>query len=290
MNFRIQTGWSRRRRPAGIRPPKRFNRFTGVGALTALAFVLVLNDDPGRFRRSRDVGCYVGLRPKQQKSGMSSPQLGITKAGDPLLRRLATRSPVKFLGPFGRDSALRRWGLGLASRGGKNAKKRAVVAVAATGRSHAPALDHAGNVRPDARSDGQASRLKTRGAKGNQGRIDAGLRRLSPTGWSKQAAHRLQDRLADGSADSHKGTQPAPGPAAIAQCEWKPGREVQGSEIASNKRARRVNKERKRDRGLTTTSLLMEARGENHFSRTEVYEGGFRDRMVLDGETCAGRR
>ena len=102
----------------------------GVGALTALTFVLVLNDDPRRFRRSRDVGCYVGLRPKQRESGMSAPQLGITKAGDPLLRRLATQSAQYILGPFGRDSALRRWGLGLATRGGKNAKKRAVVAVA----------------------------------------------------------------------------------------------------------------------------------------------------------------
>ncbi len=102
----------------------------GVGALTALAFVLVLDNDRRRFRRSRDVGCYVGLRPKQRESGQQAPQLGITKAGDPLLRRLATQSAQYILGPFGRDSALRRWGLALATRGGKNAKKRAVVAVA----------------------------------------------------------------------------------------------------------------------------------------------------------------
>jgi len=102
----------------------------GVGALTALTFVLVLHNDPKRFRRSRDVGCSIGLRPKQRESGMSSPQLGITKAGDSLIRRLATQSAQYILGPFGHDSALRRWGLGLASRGGKNAKKRAVVAVA----------------------------------------------------------------------------------------------------------------------------------------------------------------
>ena len=102
----------------------------GVGALTAVAFVLVLNNDRARFKRSRDVGCYVGLKPKQRDSGMRSPQLGITKAGDPLIRRLATQSALYILGPFGRDSALRRWGLVLASRGGKNAKKRAVVAVA----------------------------------------------------------------------------------------------------------------------------------------------------------------
>jgi transposase len=109
---------------------KAIQSISGVGALTALTFVLVLNNDPGRFRRSRDVGCYVGLRPKQRESGMSSPQLRITKAGDPLLRRLATQSAQYILGPFGRDSALRRWGLDLASHGGKNAKKRAIVAVA----------------------------------------------------------------------------------------------------------------------------------------------------------------
>lgn len=102
----------------------------GVGALTAVTFVLVLNNDRARFTRSRDVGCYLGLRPKQRDSGMRAPELGITKAGDPLLRRLATQSAQYILGPFGRDSALRRWGLSLASRGAKSAKKRAVVAVA----------------------------------------------------------------------------------------------------------------------------------------------------------------
>ena len=102
----------------------------GVGPLTALAFVLVLNNDRDRFPRSRDVGCYIGLRPKQRESGERSPQLGITKAGDSLLRRLATQSAQYILGPFGKDSALRRWGLSLALRGGKNAKKRAITAVA----------------------------------------------------------------------------------------------------------------------------------------------------------------
>jgi len=102
----------------------------GVGPLTALAFVLVLNNDRHRFRRSRDVGCYIGLRPKQRESGLRAPQLGITKAGDSLLRRLATQCAQHVLGPFGKDSALRRWGMSLALRGGKNAKKRAVIAVA----------------------------------------------------------------------------------------------------------------------------------------------------------------
>jgi transposase len=102
----------------------------GVGPLTALTFVLVLDNDRARFQRSRDVGCFIGLRPRQRDSGMRSPQLGITKAGDPLLRRLATQCAQYILGPFGRDSALRRWGLGLITRGGKRAKQRAVVAVA----------------------------------------------------------------------------------------------------------------------------------------------------------------
>ena len=102
----------------------------GVGPLTALTFVLLLDNDKRRFSRSRDVGCYFGLRPKQRDSGQHVSQLGITKAGDTLMRKLAVQCAHFMLGRFGKDSALRRWGLSLASRGGKNAKKRAVVAVA----------------------------------------------------------------------------------------------------------------------------------------------------------------
>lgn len=102
----------------------------GVGPLTALTMVLILNNDPQRFAKSRDVGCYFGLRPRQRDSGASSPQLGITKAGDHVFRRLVTQSAHYMLGPFGKDCGLQRWGLSLAVRGGKNAKKRAVIAVA----------------------------------------------------------------------------------------------------------------------------------------------------------------
>jgi transposase len=101
----------------------------GVGPLIALTFVLTL-DDPNRFRRSRDVGCFVGLRPGRRNSGMSEPQLQISKEGDRYLRTLLVQGAHYILGPFGQDSDLRRWGLKLAERGGKNAKKRAVVAVA----------------------------------------------------------------------------------------------------------------------------------------------------------------
>jgi transposase len=101
----------------------------GVGAVTALAFVLTL-EDPHRFGRSRSVGSFLGLRPGRDKSGAQDPELRITKAGDQLLRRLLVGSGQYILGPFGPDCDLRRWGLKLASRGRKNAKKRAVVAVA----------------------------------------------------------------------------------------------------------------------------------------------------------------
>ena len=102
---------------------------SGVGSLTALSFVLTV-EDPERFKSSRAVGPYLGLRPRQSQSGEQDPELRITKAGDTDLRRLLVGSAHYILGPFGPDTDLRRWGLALAERGKKNAKKRAVVAVA----------------------------------------------------------------------------------------------------------------------------------------------------------------
>jgi transposase len=87
-------------------------------------------EDRERFQKSRDVGCYVGLRPKQRESGQSQPQLRITKEGDRYLRQLLVQGAHCILSRRGPDTDLKRWGLKLASRGGKNAKKRAIVAVA----------------------------------------------------------------------------------------------------------------------------------------------------------------
>ena len=101
----------------------------GVGTLTALAFVLTV-EDPGRFDDSRVVGAYLGLVPAKDQSGDSDPQRRISKRGDRMLRRLLVGSAQYLLGPFGEDSDLRRHGEKLAARGGKSAKKRAVVAVA----------------------------------------------------------------------------------------------------------------------------------------------------------------
>ena len=101
----------------------------GVGPLTALTFVLSL-EDPYRFEKSRSVGAYLGLVPARNQSGDRDPQRRISKEGDELLRKLLVSCAHYILGPFGSDSDLRRHGEKIASRGGKNAKKRAVVAVA----------------------------------------------------------------------------------------------------------------------------------------------------------------
>jgi transposase len=108
---------------------KLLRQVKGVGPITALAYVLTL-EHPERFPKSRDVGPYLGLVPRQEDSGDKQPQLGISKAGDQMLRRLLVGSAHYILGPFGPDTNLRRYGLRLCERGGKNAKKRAAVAVA----------------------------------------------------------------------------------------------------------------------------------------------------------------
>ena len=97
--------------------------------MTSLAFVLTL-EEPGRFARSRDVPAYLGLVPRRSQSGDVDKQLRITKTGDKHVRRLLVSCAHYILSRRGEDSALRRWGLELCARGGKNAKKRAVVAVA----------------------------------------------------------------------------------------------------------------------------------------------------------------
>jgi transposase len=108
---------------------ERVAQIKGVGTLTGLAFVLVL-EDAGRFRRSRSVGPYLGLTSKRDQSGDDDPQRRITKAGDRQMRRLLIQSAHYILGAFGEDCDLRRHGMRIAERGGKRAKKRAAVAVA----------------------------------------------------------------------------------------------------------------------------------------------------------------
>jgi transposase len=101
----------------------------GVGPVTALCFVLTL-ETPDRFKKSRMVGAYLGLTPRQHSSGERDPQLPISKAGDRMLRTLLIQCAHYILGPFGQDCDLRRFGKSLLQRGGKTGKKKAVTAVA----------------------------------------------------------------------------------------------------------------------------------------------------------------
>lgn len=101
----------------------------GVGPITSLAYILTL-EDPSRFRKSRDVGPFLGLTPKRDQSGETDKPLSITKAGNTYLRRLLVTSAQYILGPFGPDCELRIYGTRIASKGGKIAKRKAVVAVA----------------------------------------------------------------------------------------------------------------------------------------------------------------
>jgi transposase len=101
----------------------------GVGPVTSLSFILTL-EEPHRFNRSRNVPAFIGLTPRRDQSGATDRQLGITKSGNTYLRKLLIGCAQYILGPFGNDSQLRQWGLRLIERGGPNAKKRAVTAVA----------------------------------------------------------------------------------------------------------------------------------------------------------------
>jgi transposase len=108
---------------------KLLRQVSGVGPLIALTFILTV-EDANRFGKSRDVGCYLGFRPRQSESGQSRPQLGISKEGDSYVRKLLVQGAHCILSERSPDTDLKRWGLKLAGKGNKNAKKRALVAVA----------------------------------------------------------------------------------------------------------------------------------------------------------------
>ena len=101
----------------------------GVGPMTSLSFVLAIGD-PERFKDPRDIGAYFGLVPRRDQSGQSDKQLPISKSGNSAVRRLLVQCAQYILGRYGPDSDLRSFGLTLAARGGKAAKRKAVVAVA----------------------------------------------------------------------------------------------------------------------------------------------------------------
>jgi transposase len=119
--------WARKR----YEESSRLTQIHGVGTLTALMFMLTVGDKE-RFSRTRDIGSFLGLRPRLSQSGDIEPQLPITKAGDGLLRKTLVECAQSIVGPCGKDTDLRRWGLKRieSGNGSKRARQRAVVGVA----------------------------------------------------------------------------------------------------------------------------------------------------------------
>lgn len=101
----------------------------GVGNLTALAYMLTL-EDPAHFPDSRTVGAFLGMVPRRDQSGDTEKELRITKAGDALVRTLLVQCAQRILQSNSPDSDLKRHGAKIAGSGSKVAKRKAVVAVA----------------------------------------------------------------------------------------------------------------------------------------------------------------
>ena len=98
----------------------------GVGTLTALAFVSSI-DDPHRFKRSSDVGAYLGLTPRRHQSGEMDWTGHISKLGDGLARTYLFEAASVLISRVDKWSTLKAWGVRLAKRIGS---KKARIAVA----------------------------------------------------------------------------------------------------------------------------------------------------------------
>src|SRR5215472_3067331 len=105
---------------------QRLMTIPGVGHLTALAFVAAI-DDPNRFRRSRDVGPYLGLVPRRWKSGEIDYTGSISKVGDRRVRTLLYEAANVMLTRYRGDLALKDWALRI---GRRSTMRKARVALA----------------------------------------------------------------------------------------------------------------------------------------------------------------
>ena len=101
-----------------------------ASASSAPRLVAAIDCDPGRFEHARDVGPYLGTTPRTFQSGESDPQLGATKAGNDLVRRVLVECANVVMKSNAKDTDLKLKGLRIASRGGKIARKKAIGAVA----------------------------------------------------------------------------------------------------------------------------------------------------------------
>lgn len=97
-----------------------------IGPLTAAAFVTAI-DDPGKFRKSKSVGAFLGLTPRRYQSGEADVNGRISKCGDQFARTYLYEAAATLLTRVQKWSALKAWGLRIAKRAGM---KKAKVAVA----------------------------------------------------------------------------------------------------------------------------------------------------------------
>jgi transposase len=105
---------------------KRFMTAPGIGPVTALCFLATI-DDPGRFKRSRTVGAYVGLTTRRYASGEIDWTGRISKCGDKMLRGYLYEAANVLLTRVAKWSALKAWGIRLAKRSGLRKAKVAVA-------------------------------------------------------------------------------------------------------------------------------------------------------------------
>lgn len=104
---------------------ERLQQIPGVGPITSLYFVLSI-EDPHRFRRSREVAAFFGLRPSMRESGGISRYGRITKEGDSEMRRLLVQAAHAMM--ITRvDCALKQWAKEVEGRRGKMKKSVAVA-------------------------------------------------------------------------------------------------------------------------------------------------------------------
>jgi transposase len=98
----------------------------GVGAIVAITFKSGV-DDPGRFRRSRDVGSHFGLTPKKYQSGELDVTGSITKVGDRMVRTALYEAASVMLTRTIRFSGLKAWAMAVAKRRGTRKAKVALA-------------------------------------------------------------------------------------------------------------------------------------------------------------------
>jgi transposase len=94
---------------------RRLMSIPGVGQLTALAFTAAV-DDPQRFRRSRDLGAYLGLLPRRYQSGEIDYTGSISKCGDRRLRTLLYEAANVMLTRYKGTLKLKDWAFAIAKR------------------------------------------------------------------------------------------------------------------------------------------------------------------------------